>query len=349
MRAALGFAIALLVSAAAHGQEARLPCRPGEKDCARAAAKAHVSKRPDFWKGAMALPVAERIGPAPPQLIELLALDNIAHGYPNKPRTPRLTPEFLADVRRAFDEFPASVKRRLSDRLAGIYFVDDIGGTGFTDQVDTPAGAPALGFIVLDPSVLMQHTANAWATWKESSPFKPDKEWRLVARIADPSHDDRAHAIQYILLHEIAHVLSIGAGIHPSWTISPRDAGEAAEYPYFRMSWRLADNAYASAFDAQFTQRKEVVFYFGARLEAAAMPATYAALERTNFATLYGATHPADDFAEAFANYVHVVLLRKPFEIRLERNARPLRTYRACWTEARCREKRQFLERLLAG
>ena len=349
MRIALCFAIALLVSAAAHGDPARLPCGPGEKDCARAAAKAHVSKRPDFWKGAMARPVGERIGPAPPELIELLALDNIAHGYPNKPRPARLTAEFLADVRRAFDEIPAAVKRRLDARMAGIYFVDDFGGTGFTDQVDTPAGAPGLGFIVLDPSVLTQHTANGWATWKESSPFKPDGEWRLVARIAQPAQDDRAGAIQYILLHEIAHVLSIGAAIHPSWTIAPRDAGAAAEYPYFRMSWRVADNAYASAFDAQFPQRRDVVFYFGARLEAAAMPAVYAALERTNFATLYGATHPADDFAEAFANYVHVVLMRKPFEIRLERNARAVRTYRACWAEARCRDKRQFLERLLAG
>ena len=349
MRIAMSFAIALLVSAAAHGEEARLPCGPGDKDCARAAAKAHVSKRPDFWKGAMARPVGERIGPAPPELLELLALDNIAHGYPNKPRPARLTKEFLADVRRAFDEIPAVVKRRLDAKLAGIYFADDFGGTGFTDQVDTPAGAPPLGFIVLDPSVLMQHTANAWATWKDSTPFKPDRQWRLVARIAEPAQDDRAHAIQYILLHEIAHVLSIGAGIHPSWTIAPRDAGAASEYPFFKLSWRIAGNHYASAFDAQFARRKDVVFYFGARLEAAAMPATYAALERTNFATLYGATHPADDFAEALANYVHVVLMGKPFEIRVERNARPVTTYRACWAQARCRDKRQFLERFLGG
>ena len=96
-----------------------------------------------------------------------------------------------------------------------------------------------------------------------------------------------------------------------------------------------------------FAQRKDVVFYFGPKLDAAAMDATYAALELTNFPTLYAATHPADDFAEAFANYVHVVMMRKPFEIRIERGGKAVRTYRACWEAQRCAAKRAYLESFL--
>jgi molybdopterin-binding protein len=62
-----------------------------------------------------------------------------------------------------------------------------------------------------------------------------------------------------------------------------------------------------------------VVYYFGAKLPAGQMVATYESLERTNFVTLYAATHPADDFAEAFASYVHGVLMGRPWEISIAR------------------------------
>ena len=73
----------------------------------------------------------------------------------------------------------------------------------------------------------------------------------------------------------------------------------------------------------------------------------YRQLEGTNFATLYAATHPGDDFAEAFANYVHVVMLKKPFEIVIRQGDRVVRRYGACWDEGRCATKRRLLEEIL--
>jgi hypothetical protein len=196
----------------------------------------------------------------------------------------------------------------------------------------------------------MQHTANSWATWRDGTPFKPGSGWKLGARIADGNDDTRANAIQYILLHELGHVLSVGASIHPTWTLPPKEATAGGrEFPYYQESWRVEGEKYATVFDAEFSQRKDIVYYFGPRLEADAMPATYAALERTSFPTLYAATHPGDDFAEAFANYVHVVLLGKPFEIRIEHDGAAVKRYGACWAERRCRRKKEFLERFLAG
>lgn len=339
-------AAALLVSSA-QAQEAKVPCTKGDKACAREVLKRHPAKKHDFWKAALAKPVEQRIGPAPAELIEILALDNVVHGYPNKPRAPRLTAGFVADVQLALAGMPEPVKRRLSAKLAGIYFVDDIGGTGFTDEIEATSGEPTVGFIILDPSVLTRK-ANEWASWKDNTPFKPDPRWKLAVRIEEDSGNSRANAIQYILLHEIAHVLSIGENIHPSWTLSPREVRPTREYPWFQQSWRVSGDTYESAFDAEFPQRKNVVFYFGAKLEAGAMPATYAALERTSFPTLYAATHPADDFAEAFASYVHVVLMKKPFEVLLAHDGKVVKTYAACWNEPRCRRKKAFLERFLA-
>lgn len=256
---------------------AQLPCRSGDKACAIRAMHASPAKRADFWRGALARPVAERIGPAPPELVELLQLDVMANGYPNQPRPSSPDPAFVADVRRAFEAIPEAVRRLLEPKLAGIHFVDDIGGTGFTDVTVEHT----LGFIVLDPTVLSRQTANAWATWKDNTPFRPDPAFRLETRIADPARDDRMHAIQYILLHEIGHVLSIGADVHPRWDLPAAQAAAKGSFPFYDLSWTIQEGRYASKFDAGFPKRRDVRFYFGAALDAADMLAVYDALEKT--------------------------------------------------------------------
>jgi hypothetical protein len=329
----------------AHAQSMALPC--GEKDaaCARAAAVRHPVRKPEFWRTAFAKPVGERIGPAPPELVEFVTLDNLANGYPNRPRVSKLTPGFLADVKRAFEGIPAAVKRRLETKLAGIYFADDFGGTGFSDEIGE-AGKAKLGFVLLDPGVLTRR-ANEWATWKESSPFKPSGGITLAATIERDADDTRANAIQYILLHELGHVLSVGEDLLPSWALDPKNVKSTREFPFFELSWNIANGKYASLFDAKFPQRKDVVFYFGAKLDGAAMVDTYSALEGTNFPTLYAATHPGDDWAESFANYVHVEVMKRPFEIRILKGAKVVKRYGACWQEPRCARKRAILEAFL--
>lgn len=329
----------LVISSPAVGQP---PCPTGDKDCARKRLAQSPAKQSSHWRAALQRPLAERIGAAPPEVVELLVLDVVANAYPNKPRPSKLDPAFVADVRRAFDEIPAPVKRLLEPKLAGIYFVDDIGGTGFTEST----ADLKVGFIVLDPTVLAKQTANAWATWKDNTPFKPDPAYRLETRIEDRARDDRARAIQYILLHEIGHVLSIGMGVHPDWNLAPKEV-DPSKYYFFGLSWKVEGGKYATRFDAEFPQRRDVVFYFGPKLEARAMRATYDALEKTSFPTLYAATHPADDFAEAFASYVHVVLMGRDHEVRLYRQGKLEKTIGPCWGQARCAYKRTALESAL--
>jgi hypothetical protein len=335
------------LAAGAQAQEATLGCAAGDKQCAIAKIRAHPARKLEFWSQAMARPLHERIGLGGPELVEYLTLDNLGNGYPQRPRVPAPDRAFIAEMHAALVELPAPVKRLLERKLAGIYLIEDFGGTGFTDEVMDASGKPVAGFIVLDPSVLRAHTANSWITWRENTPFKPDAGHTLIARIAAPAADDRKGAIQYILLHELAHVISIGAKVHPSWAISAAEVGPTAAFPYFGLSWRVDKGRYATLFDDTFAERGNVVFYFGPRLEAAQMKAAYEGLERTNFATLYSATHPGDDFAEAFANYVHVVMMKKPFAIEIGEGGRPVKTYRPCWEEPRCAAKRRLIEELL--
>jgi hypothetical protein len=329
-------------------QPAQFICRYDDKECAVKAIRGHAITKLDYWKQAFARPVDKRIGAAPPELVEYLTLDNIQSGFPDKPRPATLRKGFLRDVRAAISELPHSVKQLLPAKLAGIYFVQDLGGTGYTDEIVDARSNPVAGFVVLDMSVLNK-AANAWATWKENTPFKAQPGFRLTAAIESREQDSRKNAIQYILLHELGHVLTIGEKIHPPWNVEPKDVASPADYPFFSLSWIISkeDNRYLTIFDDRFPQRKDVVYYLEAKLPAEQMVSTYDNLERTDFATLYSVTKPGDDFAEAFASYVHAVLMKKPFEIRIYTDGKIAKVYKSCWYEERCAAKRRILEDLL--
>jgi hypothetical protein len=318
------------------------PCPPGDKPCALEAIRKSPLLQSAHWAGMLRKPLAERIAPAPPEVVEYLQLDVMVNDIPSKPRAANPDAAFMADVRRAFDEIPAPIRKQLEAKLAGIFFGEDIGGTGFTEAT----ADNKVGFVVLDHTVLARQTANAWATWKDNTPFRPDPAWRLETRISAGADDNRMRAIQYILLHEIGHVLSIGATVHPPWSADPKGI-EPSRYDFFGLSWLVKDGRYATRFDADFPRRRDVRFYFGAKLEGADMPSVYESLEKTSFPTLYAATHPADDFAESFASYVHVAMLGRDHEVRILRQGKLVKTVGPCWGQARCAYKRTALESAL--
>jgi len=342
--------LAMLSVQTASGQGVpKLPCADNDKACAFSATRHHAVGKIGAWQAALSLPVGERIGPAPPPLVEYINLDNILNGYPERPRAARLDAALLADVKGAIADLPPAVWRLFSARLVGLYFVEGLGGTGYTDYVFDPSSKPVAAFVVLDAAVLARKSANAWATWKENTPFKTAARYKLDARIETDSDDNRRNAIQYILLHELGHVLTVGADLHPPWNISPKEVGRGEHYPFFDLSWQIDRKAdqYRSIFDAAFPQRANTVYYFGAKLSAAEMVPTYTRLKNTNFPSLYAATSPGDDFAESFASYVHVVLMRRPWQITLSRDGAVVEVFKACWGESRCAEKQKILEQLL--
>jgi hypothetical protein len=336
-------------AAPAAAQHVKLPCAASDKPCLMKAAKSHPAGTARFWTEELARPVAERMGPAPQALVEYLHVDNALNGFPEKPRASRLSEIFVADVRGAIADLPPAVRRVFNDTFAGVWFVDDLGGTGFTDMIRDGSGKPVGGYVVLDAALLGKFRANAWATWKENTPFKPAPGWALEARIEEESRDDRRAAIGYILLHELGHVLSINRDVHPRWDRPPKEVPEGARHPFFDLSWSIdrKEDRYVSRFDGDFPARRKVVYYLGAKLGAADAVPVYEVLGKTNFPTLYAATSPGDDFAESFASYVHTVLMRRPWEIAIRHDGKVAMTYRSCWEERRCAAKRAILETLL--
>jgi hypothetical protein len=327
------------------------PCADEDKGCLFDRIRQHPAHSAAFWRDEWKRPLLERLRPAPPELVDYVNLDNRLNGYPERPRAAAADGAFIADLRSALEEMPEAVRNLAADRLGGIFLVDDLGGTGFTDIIEGADRQEVGGYVLLDAGVLSRFTANAWASWKENTPFKPRDGYELQARIEAQNGDNRKNAIQYILLHELAHVISVGNNIHPPWTVEPRDVRLNMQHRFFSQSWRVDRwrNTYVSVFDADFPQRSNVAYYFGAKLDAADMAPTYASLEKTNFASLYAATRPGDDFAESFASYVHVVLMGRPWRVTISHGGEIVKEFSACWDEPRCRDKRELLERILAG
>ena len=143
----------------------------------------------------MAKPVAERIALAPPELVTFMNLDNISADIPNRPRVKAIDELLLNDIRVAFSDIPASIKTLAEKKLAGIYLLHDLGGTAYTDYANGGWFSRDAGFIVLDVGVLEKQTANAWATWKENTPFKTDAAYRLDAIIETAENNNRKNAI----------------------------------------------------------------------------------------------------------------------------------------------------------
>lgn len=324
-------------------------CAPTDTPCLERAYEGHPARLASSWL-TPARRDAWQAAPAPAAIIDFLTLDNQLHGWPERPRAAVLEPALADDIATAIAGLPAAVRRLAGNKLIGIWFVDELGGTGFTDTVRDAKGQPVAGYMVFDAAVLRGKRANSWATWKENTPFRPDPAWRLEARIEDDANDNRAQAIQYILLHELGHIIAIGSDLHARWDVPVKQLDPRARYRFADLSWQFDAKAehWGSRFDADFKQRRDVVYYLGAKLDAGDMAPTYAALARTDFPTLYAATSPGDDFAESFASYVHHVLMGRPWRITLTHaDGKPL-TFDLCWDKPRCAAKRRVLEALLA-
>lgn len=244
---------------------------------------------------------------------------------------------------------PASVHKLLRHKLAAVLLVEDLGGSAYTESIFNEHGKPVAGFIVLDVSA-MDKRANEWATWKESSPFQPIPGYELQATIEKGAENTRRQALQYIMLHEFAHVLSIGTPYVPPQGEEIENLQPMLAYKFSRLSWRMDKQSFVSVHDKKFPDRGRIRYYQmlpdSPGLDEAAR--VYDELEKTDFPTLYAASNPHDDFAESFASYVHVKIQKRPWSLKILHKGKVIKDYAPCWGKARCKFKEEAMRKLLA-
>lgn len=312
--------------------------------------KNHQAIKISFWRKYQAKKLEEKIYRPPKKLIEYLHLSNQRDHFDERPVAIKLTGRKLENVKNALREIPVVIKQKINDKLIGIFFVNDLGGSGFAEVVFDDKRHPVKGFMVFDAKVLLEKKANQWASWKESSPFRKTKGCQIEAVVEHKKDNNPQNAFQYIFLHEAGHVITIDTNIHPSWFTDLKPDKKIDDYPFMNVSWKsYHKKRYHSNYDDIFPERKKVRYYYWEKSHYDCHKAKYLydKLEKTDFVTLYATQDPYEDFAESFVTYVHLIMMKKPFKINIREKGKIIKHFNLCWDEARCQQKRKILEMFL--
>jgi hypothetical protein len=291
-------------------------------------------------------PFSQRLSAAPDLLIKKLLIENEMYGFKEKPIPAEPSKDFIDVLGQVELLLPEKLKELAKDRLIGVFLVDNLGGTGFADTVWDENELDKYAIIVLDRGVLQKRKANEWATWKERSIFKPDKNKQTELRviIENDSDDTVSNAVRYILLHEIGHSLGVVSGVHSSWNASPI---VSKKYPFTQLSWKMSNGNAESLFDEIMPRRRFIRPYAfeASRLSSDQIENLYAVIfDNTNFPTIHAATDIWEDFAETFVTYIHVIVEKKPYEVQINTLNDLNITYRSCWEKGTCNDKKVFMD-----
>ena len=280
-------------------------------------------------------------------LLEHLRFQNKKEGR-SEPTTTGIDEKDLNLLRGALSKLPRKILVSMNAKLVTISVVNDLGSSGYSNLVLNKDGFPSRGFIVVDKKLLSE-APNDWITRRESSPFNCVSPEKIVAKITSDARD-RESALQYILLHEFAHVFSEGTAVNPFLHDRP-DQKDLDQRDYGPLSWRVVDSHYVGKADDKFPDRARIQYYpvSTPSLSCSDAVRVYSELEVSAFPALYAVRDPFEDFAESFANYVHVVIMKRPFEIGILRDDKTLKKYSACWAEPRCAEKKKYIDRLYSS
>ncbi|MBC3833113.1 hypothetical protein H8K33_16510 [Undibacterium amnicola] len=323
------------------------------------------SSNPQFWRKQAQLPFLQRIAAAPAEVIDYVKQVNAREsGSAIEPAlNPALTPSInqtdhvsslnsalLTDIRSAIAELPEQVKAKLEPKLLGVFLATGVGSSAITDVISDTDGNMLGAIVLLDSDAFLSRTANSWMAWKESSPFNTSAEYTLLANIAEPEQDQRKQALQYLLLHEFGHVLSMNTTYLPNWWIGSQKFKDTEEYSFLSICWQIAmSGEIIPLIRHNFEHRSGITYYGQAQLNASQMLAIYQALSGTGFSTLYAATTVYEDFAESFATYVHVVLMGKPWCIQICYREQTIFSFSDYWASPRSQQKAKIFEQLFCS
>jgi hypothetical protein len=298
------------------------------------------------WRQKRLRPLDEKLETPPDAVVQYLKEENVRVGYSAVPAAETSDRAFQQDFRLAIRDLPACVRQLVNERLVAIYLVTGLGSTGFTQVFSDAQGNVVAAFVALDVGAV-HRTANEWATWKENSPFEGSEENHLAVTLEPPEQNTRANTLQYLVLHEFGHVVSVFSHTLPKWDTESAD--REARYTYAAISWKADQNALVPRMKERFPNREKIRFYASPKKMQPISLAwkVYDELEHTPFPSLYSSQDIDEDFADSFANYVHVQLLHRPWQITLTDGHELQRVVPSCWTEERCAAKRAFFDQLL--
>jgi hypothetical protein len=200
----------------------------------------------------------------------------------------------------------------LSERLLGIYFINNLLGSGLTDWVINGKGDFYI-FMVFNPETLKSNISK-WLTYRENSCFLRDNRDISISL----NCGRRFNGFLYVLLHESTHAVDYVKNITPYVEEGLKRMGQyrGESTMFTRGIWKeisLPENSY------EFSHRKSITFYGvkGPKINISDSIEVYRELSKTPFVSLYGSTSWAEDIAEFIFFYHLTEKLKEPYSINI--------------------------------
>ncbi|MCZ8344384.1 MAG: hypothetical protein O9301_15225 [Leptospira sp.] len=246
-----------------------------------------------------------------PLRLKVLTEVNAIDGVEEIPRSSKEKAKFDLLLQRI--NFPEKIEFILDTSIFGIYFVQGLGVTGLTSFVIDESKNTVGGIVYLDTD-LITLPANDWASFKDNTAFHQMPNERLTIQISEENRTE--DTLKFIILHELGHIVSVMKNQVPSFQAEFRDF---SKFPLFKDVWTTETE---SLYDQTFFPERSKIKFYSKTPELQIFPeglSIYRKLKNSAFVSLYAATNGDDSFAEAFAQYVFVVLEKKKYKVQIQR------------------------------
>jgi hypothetical protein len=263
------------------------------------------------WPSACARTASERIG--------------LPIGLARETLTRPAPAEFASELEEVIDGLPRPFARLFERRVCAVVLTH---GAPMSGTLSALAADHSRALILLDVDAL-NRTANAWMEFKESTPFLLGEQRKIRGKLAEPADDSRRVLLEFVLVHELAHVAD--------HTI-PNDP---AILNFQGQSWPRQDALAHTPF-AHYPER-----YGRAPLPDSLVEPYFELIATAAFASPATVANAGEDFADSVATYMHTVMRGRPWQLSLYDAGQLVMQLNTCWEEPRCREKRALIEELL--
>lgn len=276
-------------------------------------------KQLSFYDFDPSVPLGERTGSPPAELLELYSrADGVTYRACEPDARER---ERLAAV---YPLLPVRHRQVLRERLVAVYCVENFTGSGMADYVLGP-GDEVYSLLILHPRVF-EMTARELIQLRERTAFAADDSGVSI----HIELSEEVSALAYIVLHEATHIVDYAERHTPYVEPGMRELLGRAERPT-PFTDELWEDYRRLRTGVGFAHQEDLRFYgLGEEpaLTLAEAPEVYTAISRTPLPSLYGAFSWAEDFAEFVSFYYLVHAWNADYRIALRRGGKEVAAWR---------------------
>ena len=250
----------------------------------------HPFQKVDNYNGNVNSSIEERLLNTPPIIVDYLnEYDNVSiySSYELDNNEKQLFMDY-------FNIIPSKYRNIISEKVIGIYFINNFLGGGMTFPVFNNKGNM---YIVLffNPEILHQNITN-WINYRDNSAFLNNRRVNIVVDC-----NSKYNALIHTLLHEASHVYDFYNFVTPYTEKFLENKKTIFPTEFVKGIWNDFDEPNK---DFNFRNREKISFYGqGEKIDKMYAIELYDSLNNTPFSSLYASKTWAEDFAENFTWY----------------------------------------------